>query len=257
MLVYLIIALFATVIGSLAGLGGGVIIKPLLQSVSTLDVVSINVISSITVFSMATSTLYKRTKKDKSLFKPVYLYLIIGSIIGGFIGNKLFTYILVAINNQNIVAFMQTLILTTVLIVVVFKNSYIDKLPTYNTKKSMFIIGLMLSILSTFLGIGGGPINIPIFLGLLGVPLLNATYLSILVIFFAQLSNIIIYFASGVLESVVLAPLIVMVPTSIIGGLIGSKLSSVFEEETISKLFNTVIICLIILNMYNLVIFIG
>lgn len=256
MILYLIIALFATVIGSLVGLGGGVIMKPLLQALSPLDALSINVLSSITVFSMAMSTLYKRTKADRSLYKAQYLYLIIGSVIGGVIGNSIFNKFLTLFSNENVVSFTQTLILIILLVMVVFKHLYIDKMPKFESKFAMVMIGLGLSIISTFLGIGGGPINVPVFIGLLGVAILDATYLSILVIFFSQLSNIVVYFSDGTFGQVELMPLIMMVPAAIIGGIIGGKLSQTLDNPTVDKLFNITILALIVLNLYNLTLYI-
>lgn len=256
MILYLIIALFATVIGSLVGLGGGVIMKPLLQALSPLDALSINVLSSITVFSMAMSTLYKRTKADRSLYKAQYLYLIIGSVIGGVIGNSIFNKFLTLFSNENVVSFTQTLILIILLVMVVFKHLYIDKMPKFESKFAMVMIGLGLSIISTFLGIGGGPINVPVFIGLLGVAILDATYLSILVIFFSQLSNIVVYFSDGTFGQVELMPLVMMVPAAIIGGIIGGKLSQTLDNPTVDKLFNITILALIVLNLYNLTLYI-
>lgn len=256
MIVYLIIALFATIIGSLVGLGGGVIMKPMLQALSPLDALSINLLSSITVFFMAMSTLYKRTKADSSLYQPQYSLLIVGSIIGGILGNQLFSIFLKKFTNDNVVSFAQTLILIILLLLVIFKHLYIEQLPKYNSKLAMVIIGICLSIISTFLGIGGGPINVPIFIGLLGVSILDATYLSILVIFFSQLSNIIVYAINGTFGSAELFPLLVMIPAAIIGGIIGGRLSKTLEEDTIGNLFNITIFGLIILNVYNLTLYI-
>lgn len=256
MIIYLLIALFATIVGSLVGLGGGVIMKPLLQAVSPLDALSINVLSSVTVFFMAMSTLYKRTKADRTLYKAQYLYLIIGSIIGGIIGNSIFSSFLTMFDNDNTVSFIQTLILIVLLIMVVFKHLYVEKLPVFESKVSMVVIGILLSILSTFLGIGGGPINVPVFIGFLGVSILDATYLSILVIFFSQLSNIVIYLTDGTFGIVELLPLLVMIPAAIIGGIAGGKLSQTLEAETVDKLFNITIMSLIVLNVYNLTLYI-
>lgn len=255
MLLYLAIALFATIIGSLVGLGGGVIMKPLLQSLNTLDPLSINVLSSITVFFMALSTLYKRTISEKVIFKVDYLYLILGSIIGGFIGNTMFNNFLSLLNNDNLISFLQTVILILLLILVVFKHLYINKLPVFNSIFASINIGICLSIISTFLGIGGGPINVPIFIGLLGVQIFEATYLSILIIFFSQLSNILLYFLDKTFDIVTLLPLVVMIPAAVLGGIWGGILSSKLDAITLNKLFTITIIGLIILNIYNLTLY--
>ncbi|MBQ8765208.1 MAG: sulfite exporter TauE/SafE family protein, partial [Clostridia bacterium] len=58
-IIYFLLALFATTIGSLTGMGGGVIIKPLMDVLGDFDVQTIGVISSITVFSMAIVSVIK------------------------------------------------------------------------------------------------------------------------------------------------------------------------------------------------------
>ncbi len=256
MFVYLLIALFATVIGSLVGLGGGVIMKPLLQSLGTLDPLTINVLSSVTVFFMAMSTLYKRVSNDKTIYKKQYIYIVIGSLIGGVIGNSIFSQFLNLFSNENTVSLIQTLLLIILLIMVVFKEKFINIIPTVSSSGSLFLIGVLLSIISTFLGIGGGPINVPIFIGFLAVPILDATFLSILVIFFSQLSNLVVYFIDNTYSLIESLPLLVMIPGAMIGGTVGGNLSNNLSNEVVNKLFNIVILALIVLNIYNLTLYI-
>ena len=52
-LVYFLIAICATTVGSLTGMGGGVIIKPLMDVLHGFDVQTIGVLSAITVFAMS------------------------------------------------------------------------------------------------------------------------------------------------------------------------------------------------------------
>ena len=57
-----LLALFATIVGSLSGMGGGVIIKPLMDALGDYDVQTIGVVSSITVFTMAIVSVLKQMK---------------------------------------------------------------------------------------------------------------------------------------------------------------------------------------------------
>ena len=50
-IIYFLLSLVATTIGSLTGMGGGVIIKPLMDVLGDYDVQTIGVVSSITVFT--------------------------------------------------------------------------------------------------------------------------------------------------------------------------------------------------------------
>ena len=61
-LLYLFIALGATTLGSMAGLGGGVIIKPILDFLGDYNLSTISVLSSFTVFSMAIVSIIKQIR---------------------------------------------------------------------------------------------------------------------------------------------------------------------------------------------------
>lgn len=51
--VYFLIALLATTAGAMTGMGGGVIIKPLLDLLGDYDAATIGVLSALTVFVMS------------------------------------------------------------------------------------------------------------------------------------------------------------------------------------------------------------
>lgn len=51
-LIYALVIIVATSLGAVAGLGGGVIIKPLLDLVGAHDAAAINIYSSVAVFVM-------------------------------------------------------------------------------------------------------------------------------------------------------------------------------------------------------------
>ena len=55
--IYFLICLGASILGAISGIGGGVIIKPVLDSLGTLNVSTISFLSGCTVLSMTTMTL--------------------------------------------------------------------------------------------------------------------------------------------------------------------------------------------------------
>ena len=57
---YFLIAIGATTVGSLTGMGGGVIIKPVMDVMGAYDAATIGVLSSITVFSMSVVSIGKQ-----------------------------------------------------------------------------------------------------------------------------------------------------------------------------------------------------
>ncbi|MEG2119590.1 MAG: sulfite exporter TauE/SafE family protein, partial [Pseudoflavonifractor sp.] len=60
LLLYFLIAIGATTAGSMTGMGGGVIIKPLLDLLHGFDVETIGVLSAITVFAMSVVSIGKQ-----------------------------------------------------------------------------------------------------------------------------------------------------------------------------------------------------
>lgn len=76
----------------MAGLGGGVIIKPALDFLGHYDVATIGVLSAATVFSMACVSVIKAAQSKIKVKGRVSLILAAGSITGGIIG-KVFSII--------------------------------------------------------------------------------------------------------------------------------------------------------------------
>ena len=83
---YFLIAIGATTVGSLTGMGGGVIIKPLMDVLHGFDVQTIGVLSSLTVFSMSVVSIGKqmlaRTKIPCGTAIPLALGLVMGGLAG-------------------------------------------------------------------------------------------------------------------------------------------------------------------------------
>lgn len=67
-LLALIVCFFASVIGAICGIGGGVIIKPVLDSVGILDVTAISFLSGCTVLSMTTYSVLKKKENMRNIW---------------------------------------------------------------------------------------------------------------------------------------------------------------------------------------------
>ncbi len=250
MFLYFIVAITATIFGSLVGLGGGVVIKPVLDAIGTYDLTTIGILSSFTVFSMAVVSTGKQIKKG---FKVEHNMLVItlGSILGGGIGNTLFKTFLKVLNNEGMATAIQGTMLAGLLILVLFKG----KLPKYHLKNNviLFLIGLILGTIASFLGIGGGPINVMILVLLLNMDMKKAATTSVLIILLSQFAKLVLIAMGSGFGMYDLSMLYVMVPGGILGGLIGAHFNHKLSHDTIHKIFNIAIILLVILNIYNVV----
>lgn len=249
MLIYLLVALFATIVGAVAGLGGGVIIKPVLDMLGNYNIVTISVLSSATVLSMAAVTTFRQIKKGFKITKTAAV-VTIGAILGGILGSMLFAVIKAKLD-PDLVTIVQSAIIIALLVLCLGYS----KLPRFHIKSfiGQCSIGLFLGMMSSFLGIGGGPINVAILLVLLGLELRDAAKVSVFIILFSQTSGLIVKMLNGMFSQVEdFSMLLVMIPAAIAGGLIGSQLNIKLSESNISKVYKAAVILVIVICVYNI-----
>lgn len=252
--IYFLLAIIATTIGASAGIGGGVIIKPVLDAVSSFGLGTINFLSSATILAMAVVSIIKQLMKKDKINLKVTITVAIGSIIGGVVGQKILHLLINGKKNTSGTEILQSVLLIILLLFVYFYMRYKDKLKSYNIKNGALIalIGLILGAISAFLGIGGGPINVAIFTILFSMDTKDAARNSIIVILFSQGAKILsIAFTTG-FSSYNLSVLPVMLIGGVLGGFIGYKLNKTLPEKKILTVFNVFLILIILLNVYNI-----
>ena len=119
-IVLLLVCLIASTIGSIAGFGGGVIIKPVLDAIGILPVSTISFLSGCTVLSMSVSNLIKTRNDGVKLNVKTSTPLAFGSIIGGFIGKAMFQFVRENFQNENVLGFIQAVCLTLITVGCIF-----------------------------------------------------------------------------------------------------------------------------------------
>lgn len=250
-LIYFIVVLVSTTLGSITGMGGGVIIKPVLDLMNDFDISTINILTSITVFLMTVVSIVRYIKNGINI-KPIFAVLLgIGSVIGGFLGEKLFSLFVVIINNNDIAKSIQSLILTAVLLLGIVYMRHRTSIKQFEVKSPMaiFLSGAFLGGFSSFLGIGGGPINVSLLMFLFSFDVKEAAVYSIVIIFFAQISKLLNVAAFIGFGNYDLNMLLYMIPSGIIGGLIGSEILKRLNNEKVEIIFNIVVIIVIAIAM--------
>lgn len=246
-IVYFFVAIIATTVGALAGLGGGVIIKPSLDLLGHYDIGTISLLSTFTVFSMSVIAIYRQIRSGFKIEKQL-LYLASGAIIGGILGKSLFILLIEAVPEQ-LASGIQALLLAGLLIIVLFKKF----LPDFEVKNSLIvlIVGLILGTTASFLGIGGGPINVAVIMMFLKMDIKKSAVASVFVILLSQSSKILSFLLTTGFAAYDLSMLWYMVPAAVIGGLVGSLLNKHLEHHHIHWIFNTLVALLIGLNLFN------
>ncbi|TQO59777.1 sulfite exporter TauE/SafE family protein [Paraclostridium bifermentans] len=253
-IIYFLVALFSTILGSSAGLGGGIIIKPVLDSLGDYALPTINLLSSSTIFIMSIVTVFYQLKKKDKINPKNTIVVATGSVVGGIIGQKLMSFILSKDINIGLINNIQSIIIIILLISVFLYMRNKDNIKSYkiNNILAIGLLGLFLGAISAFLGIGGGPINVAAFTILFSMTANEAARNSILVIFFSQGSKIISIAVTTGFSNYNLDMLPYMLVGGVLGGIIGYKINKAVSEKSIIKIFNSVTLSIILLNLYNI-----
>jgi uncharacterized membrane protein YfcA len=248
-ILYFLIVLAATTAGAIAGVGGGVIIKPALDALGHFNIETIGVLSSVAVLSMAIVATARRFIQGLRIDKKIVL-LSVGAIAGGIAGKEVF-YLLIENINPGIVKIIQSSLIALLMVVILFKN----RIPKAHIKSlvAVFLTGLVLGMLASFLGIGGGPVNVAVLYILLNMDIKKAAAGSIFIILMAQASKIAAISLTGGFAGYDLKMLWYMIPAGITGGLLGSWLHNKISEKAIHLLFDITVGVVIAICAFNII----
>ena len=254
--IHFIVAYAASVIGAISGIGGGIIIKPLLDRIAMFDIIQINFLSGCTVLAMTAMALIRNRSSEIVIHKKIGGIIAVSGIFGGLAGKYLFNLLLDAVSQPKAVMTIQTLILLIltvgVLIFTIFKQRVS---PRHHTHAVICILtGLILGLTGAFLGIGGGPINLMVLYLLFAMDSKTAAINSIFVIFFSQLASLLLTITTGNVPDFDLLVLILMIIGGILGALSGSAISRRITHRRVDVIFMAVLGVLIVITTSNLLI---
>lgn len=252
-MLYFLVAFFATILGSVAGLGGGVIIKPVLDFMGDYSLETISVLSAMTVFSMAIVSIIKIYLSGFKFKVDFIILIIVGSVLGGAIGKSMFNYLISNVQDSTRIADFQSLTLALLmgLILYLFNHNITIKINS-ESRKIILFTGGVLGFISAFLGIGGGPLNVAVLMLLFSMKPKEAACNSIVIIFFSQFTSLLLVVNDITSSQYQLEQLPLMIAGGIIGGWVGSKLSGHVSDKCIQQIFSVVLVLIITVNLYNL-----
>ena len=251
-LIYFVTIFLSNTVGALSGMGGGVIIKPVLDFIGYHSLSSIAFYSSVAVFTMSISSTYKQYKNGVQVELKKAASISLGSLLGGVLGDHLLSFALSTASHQTTIQAIQYIIMLLTLILVLLYNHFTSFHLSLRSLSAFLFIGILLGTLSTFLGIGGGPINVACLIFFFGMEIKSATVYSIITIFFSQLAKLISIAASTGFNSFDLSILWAIIPAALLGGYFGGLLSKKLTDQRVTKLYNGVVSLVILLNLYNL-----
>ena len=161
-LMIFIICLLSTIVGSAIGIGGSIIIRSLIDALGLFDVSVLRTMTSCVVFTMA---LTSSTKNAMVKIRPQFtLEFIIsgGAIIGGISGKLAFNMCLSIVKDEKMIRFAQQIVCLIMLLLILAYLIYKHNIQTRKVKHPpvVFVLGFILGLTSSFVGIGGGLMNL-------------------------------------------------------------------------------------------------
>ena len=113
------------------------------------------------------------------------------------------------------------------------------------------MIGLLLGIMSSFLGIGGGPINLVVLGYFFSMDTKTAAANSLYIILFSQTASLLATLLTASVPEFRIPALILMVAGGIGGGIVGRKLNKKMDNKAVDKLFIGLMVLIVGICVYN------
>lgn len=254
MLIFFLVSLCASAVGAICGIGGGVIIKPVLdvfhlESVSTISFLSGCTVLSMSCYSVSKSLLAGERRVSFQTGTPLAL----GAAAGGLAGNALFSCVRGFYQDPNTVGAVQAACLAAVTLGTLLYTVNKGRIRTHSVQNKALcvLIGLGLGCMSSFLGIGGGPINLVVLYFFFSMETKTAAANSLYIILFSQLASVSATILCRNVPDFHWTVLLLMVSGGIGGGVVGRVLNRRIDDRAVERLFIALMAVIIAISLFN------
>ncbi len=249
---YFLICLAATTAGGISGVGGGVIIKPVLDAVSGMGVATVSFLSGCTVLAMTITSMLRSRGGSVHVERRRGTLLAVGAAVGGVLGKEIFEAVRAAGGVTVDIAQQSLMILLTAGVFVYTLKR--ERIRTHSVQNSALCvgIGLSLGLLSSFLGIGGGPINLAILSFCFSMDSKTSALNSLYIILFSQAASFLNTLVRGTVPSFDWFVLIAMCVGGVLGGILGRSISARLTNRGVDRLFLGIMAVITAISCYNL-----
>lgn len=254
MAIFFLVSFLASVVGAICGIGGGVVIKPVLDMLGLETVTTISFLSSCTVLSMSCYSVTRALLKgDSGVDIRTGTPLAIGAALGGLAGKQLFELVKSVFENQSMVGAVQAACLGVVTLGTLGYTVNKDRIATHKiaAPAACVVIGLGLGIMSSFLGIGGGPINLVVLYFFFSMDTKTAASNSLYIILFSQIASLLTTLFTDTVPAFQWPVLMVMVGGGIGGGVVGRLLNKKMDNRLVELLFIGLMGVIVVICVYN------
>lgn len=253
-IILILISFSASVIGSICGIGGGVIIKPVMDSFQIFSVSTVSFLSGCIVLSMAAySVVCSRLSGSCSIDSKRSGWLGLGAAVGGIAGKQLFEIIAEFTAGSERIGAVQAAVLFAITFATIIYTLNKEKIRSKKTESPALccLIGLGLGMMSAFLGIGGGPINLVVLYFFFSLDTKTAAQNSLYIILISQFVSLLATVASGEIPKIPLWLFVAMVCSGIFGGAVGRSINKQISAKNVNRLFIGLLCVIMLVCCYN------
>ncbi|HKM13528.1 MAG TPA: sulfite exporter TauE/SafE family protein [Candidatus Methanomethylophilaceae archaeon] len=259
----MLVGLIAGVMGALFGIGGGMIIVPILTilfGLAAKEAVAISLVGIVATSVGASSVYVKKRVSNIHLGLLLEVTTVFGAILGVFIASYLSNFAMTAI-------FSIVLIFTAIKMIAdpkrtiepskepgAYRFTYYDEVKEkdirydiQNAEKGVAMCTLA-GVISSMTGMGGGAIKVPIMNMYMGVPMKAATATSNYMIGITAFVGAILYFIMGEISLTFAGAVAV---GGFVGSMIGTKVSSYIDGKSLRKYFSILLFFISAIMLLN------
>ena len=224
----------AGLLGSMIGLGGGIIVVPVLTFLGfSPTAAASNSLFAALSNAVASTVSYSRQKRiEFSLGLKLGLLSIPGTVLGAVISTDV---------TPNIFKILFGLVLIASAVYIFLRKKIEAREKALSKQMAVFAVGasFFAGIISAFFGIGGGIIFVPLMVAGMGMTMKKAAPTSQLILLFSSLSGVITHSILGHPDFIHAGFLAI---GSFVGGLVGARLSLEIKEHYLQILVSSVIL---------------
>lgn len=257
MLVFFLVSLFASALGALCGIGGGIVMRPVLDTLRLADVETISFLSGCAVlamsaYSVAAGMLAQKKRGEKQTV-PGMTPLAIGAAFGGVAGKLLFGILIARAADPALAGRAQALCVALMAVLTLACTLLRGRIKprSLESRALCLLAGFAMGALSGFLGIGGGPVNLIVLFFFFGMDTKPAARASLYIIFFSQGASLLYTLLTRSVPEFLPAALALMVLGGIAGGMAGRWIHKRISGKIAGRLLVGLMALILALSVYS------
>lgn len=249
-----LLSFIASAFGAVCGVGGGVVIKPALDALGVGTVAQVSFLSGCMVLAMSCYSVGRAAiyRGGQRAFRPE-TFLAAGAAVGGLLGKGLFARAQGCLPDPERAGGYQALCMIFLVAAAMLYTAFQERIHTLRLRSPAVKLtaGLLLGLMSGFLGIGGGPVNLAVLHYFFSMETRDAVDNSLYIILLSQLASLLLSFLSRSIPDVSPASLLIMTAGGLLGGVLGKQAEKRIGVKLHKALFLSFMAAVLGVNILN------